>query len=423
MTVEYHQDAEEHVLAAMIDSPSALQAAIDVLEPEGERKFYLGSHGMLYALVRGLRRNGTAVDWVTVGSAAHDPEVRNRLNVLRGWAGVPANVRHHAEIVRRAWVKRTLQDKFLTLASSPDDGEALLRNAEDEIVRLRTHLAPTKKTVVSAAAAAEWFEKKMLDPLGEPEGVKAPFSFLQRLAGSRLYVLGGYQKDGKTVCGVQFVRAAAGEDGLLTGGEQRRARVGVASLEMSWSQMTDRIVASYGVPYAQAETGGVVGPGRVLAQTAVAQMKQWSVDIIDDPVLDIGGLRRYQRLGGYDLLVVDHLHRFGFTDRRDMERIVQGITNLARDFAIPVVLLAQLSRSGDPKHPFPVPTTSSLRETAVIEQEAAAVWFIYRKRDPETHRRMMESEFIVAANRFGDEGAFPLWFKPAEVRFDEKEGL
>jgi replicative DNA helicase len=77
-----------------------------------------------------------------------------------------------------------------------------------------------------------------------------------------------------------------------------------------------------------------------------------------------------------------------------------------------------LSRAGDYAKPFPVPSMRQLRETAMLEAMASAVWFVYRERD-EQHVPTTRTQFIVAKNRYGKPGTESLWFNDATQAFEE----
>jgi replicative DNA helicase len=61
-----------------------------------------------------------------------------------------------------------------------------------------------------------------------------------------------------------------------------------------------------------------------------------------------------------------------------------------------------------------------LRETAMLEAEASAVWFVYRERD-ENHVQMNKSQFIIAKNRYGRVGTETMYFDDASQSFKEMD--
>lgn len=411
-------DAEEMVLGALLISPTKaakVDEVLALLEPE---HFYRESHGLIYAACRELRLEGKPTDPLLVVS-----ELEKRLTLKKAGGQkrivelaclVPAvgTAPHHARLVREAWEKRILAralDASKEAAMNGHSPDEALQLAERSLLDVRDRTERGRSSIWRGIDAAHWYEDKLRNPHEEGRGIAVPFQFLPRLQAGRLYVLAGYTSDGKTVLAVQHLRAACSD----------RKRVGFVTVEMSRQDLTDRIVSCFGVPYLEAVTGRVAPPHRNLAEHAIAEMARWNWEIIDDESITPEALRRYQRIGRYDLLIIDHLHRFDWTERRDLERVVRTITNLARAFEIPVLLLAQIRRPGDGH--FPRPTLSALRETGVIENEAALVSFVWRKRD-ERQQRLPESELIIAKNRFGvSDRMYPLHFDGARVRFSPVE--
>jgi len=400
-------EAERLVLGALLLSSfegAPRDSLLSALEPS---HFAYPSHGQMFQAMRELRDEGKPAD---------PQHVIDKLGLSDGGRvhelvqTVPAvgNAPHYANLVRAAWEKRTLSQalaKSLKHASNGATAQESLREAELALLDVRSQIERGKSAVVPTSEAADAFREKTLNPPDTKSGIATPFTFLRRLQPGRLYVLGGYQADGKTACAVQFLKAAA----------QEGTRVGYVSVEMSWRDLTDRIVASYGVPYRDAMNGRVSLENKELMDRALEEMSAWKCDLIDDEGVGISSLRRYQKLGRYEFLIIDHLHRFDWQDRRDLERAVRTITNISREFEIPVLLLAQLHRRGDD---FPRPTMSSIRESGMIEAEAAMVAFVWRKRD-ENKLPTEEAEFVVAKNRYGPPSAFPLHFMAKEVRFTE----
>ena len=105
-------------------------------------------------------------------------------------------------------------------------------------------------------------------------------------------------------------------------------------------------------------------------------------------------------------------------ERQFLERIVREIQGLAVAENIPIILLAQLSRTGDPKAPYPRPSMASLRGTSMIEALAWCVWFVWRERD-KMNLTTSAAEFITAKNRSGRTGFFKMTFHDRQVRFTE----
>ncbi|HMO44188.1 MAG TPA: DnaB-like helicase C-terminal domain-containing protein, partial [Phenylobacterium sp.] len=135
--------------------------------------------------------------------------------------------------------------------------------------------------------------------------------------------------------------------------------------------------------------------------------------------------RRLKRTTGLDLIVVDYLQLItlgpGGSDNRvqEVSAITQGLKALAKELAVPVIALSQLSR----------------RESGSIEQDADMVMFIYResyylgrsepREGTEEHFKWQEqmdlvrgmAEVIIGKQRHGPIGTVKLSFNEDLTKF------
>jgi replicative DNA helicase len=96
---------------------------------------------------------------------------------------------------------------------------------------------------------------------------------------------------------------------------------------------------------------------------------------------------------------------------------------LAREFKVPILALAQLSRKLEERQD-KRPINSDLRDSGAIEQDADSIVFIYR--DDYYNQQSDKpntAEIIVGKNRKGKTGAFDLFFRPNIVKFVDPETI
>lgn len=429
-------EAEENLLATMMLSRAACDAALEVLEPAGETKFFRESHGVIYQAARGLHIDGADVDVITLTARLDETPVppkmqgRNMLELIGGasrlhaLAGlVPPTVQaaRYARIVRDTWARRELLKELLVTqerVSDHESSEQALDAAEKALLDLRGKLQRGRSDVRTALELAQQFDEQLKNPPDESAGIPSPWSFFPPLLGGRVYVIAGYTGDGKTVQGVEFAKAAA----------KHGKKVGFFSIEMPADDLTDRIIASFGIPIKQVAQRRISTAHHSTYAAAIAEFARWNLEIVDDPNANAVTMLRHQRARRYDLIVVDHLHDIVLDGRPSDRRIlleeeIGRIRTLARVENVPVVLLAQLSRIPGPR-PFPRPTLSSLRETGKIEQIAWMVGFVWRKRDEKNQPENDAlgrgiAEFIVAKNRSGPIGTVDLRFIGDQTRYIE----
>lgn len=400
-------DAEESVIGAMLLSPSAIDAC-SFLSPSD---FYGGSLGLIFETIVAMHAEGEPVDAVTVAARVQNADhslghinIAVRIHELAALVPATSNARHYAKIVRKMAQRRKVLKRLWEVTEAVEGGDL---NAI-EALNVDDILYEVDEGGVSFFEAIQDFEEEIKNPPDLTGGVATPFTFLSRWQPGRLYIVAGYAKDGKTVFAEQAAVAAA----------RSGRKTGFISLEMSWRDLRDRMIAACGhVPFDQVQARRIAPDYDFAYKSMMREFATMPIDIFDDTELTVDAIRRIQRERKYDFLIIDHLHRFDWKERRDIERIVRGITNLAKQASIPILLLAQLKRPYNTDKA-PRPTLSMLRESGMIEAEASMVAFVYRHRN-EYGNRTAITEFNVVANRYGGESVTTMDFNEEYVRLDE----
>ena len=165
---------------------------------------------------------------------------------------------------------------------------------------------------------------------------------------------------------------------------------------------------------------------------AVEKLTQAPIFIDDSPGITVSEMRaKARRLlqshGSLDLILVDYLQLMSGGGKRyenrtqEVSAISRGLKALAKELAVPVVALSQLSRapesrgSGDHR-----PQLADLRESGSIEQDADVVAFIFREEvykpdDPELDG---VAELIIRKQRNGPTGTVRMAFLKSSTRFE-----
>ena len=241
----------------------------------------------------------------------------------------------------------------------------------------------------------------------------------------RMYLLGGYTGEGKTAAALQVTRGLC-EEGC---------KVGYASLEMGNQDLLNRLLTHTGIPLKVLERPWKI-PGsewEAPYRAELDRIKNWSLDILFQPSANSDYLVEQTLNNEYDFLIVDHVHRFSWgNDRRKLEDELAKLTNLALDFNIPVLILAQLRRfqRGHGMETYPSPTLQDFRETEALGNEASRAMAIWREREPngQTYSEHGMTHFIVLKDRFGPlgsvlvkfDGKRQLFLDPAHARNDQE---
>ena len=224
--------------------------------------------------------------------------------------------------------------------------------------------------------------------------------------------------------------------------------VGFFSLEMSAEQLATRIIAEQsGVASYKIRRGDVTDDDFHRVTEAARQMQHVPFYIDQTGGISIAQLtaraRRLKRQRGLDLLVIDYLQLLsgsksgGQANRvQELTEITTGLKALAKELAVPVIALSQLSRqveNRDDKRP----QLSDLRESGSIEQDADVVMFVYREeyylkgKQPregteeftawlaDMERAHGKAECIIGKQRHGPTGTVELQFDAEVTRFSD----
>ncbi len=302
---------------------------------------------------------------------------------------------------------------------------------------------------VAVDMAAKAYERE-----GSLSGIATGLLDLDRYMGglqaSDLVILAGRPGMGKTALAtnIAFNIARAYEGSTRADGVAETVNggiVGFFSLEMSAEQLATRIIAEQSsVASYKIRRGDITeGDFRRIAD-AVTEMQSIPFYIDQTGGISIAQLtaraRRLKRQRGLDLLVIDYLQLLSGSKTRgdnrvqELTEITTGLKALAKELAVPILALSQLSRqveSRDDKRP----QLSDLRESGSIEQDADVVLFVYREeyylknREPRPGTQehidwmtKMESahgraEVIIGKQRHGPTGTIELQFDAEVTRF------
>jgi replicative DNA helicase len=430
----HNEEAEASVLGAILLTEQALDGVLlEVgLKPE---HFYRPRHQLIFGSMIHLKEKAEpeAVDALTV---CDDLRRAGQLEEAGGEAYihslptvVPAvgAVMHYAKIVHDhallrnlLYTTRDIQGEVLAHRGEPRE---LIERAEAMLFKIGHDGGSAEMRNIEAILHEE-IDK--LEELSRKDvgltGVPSGFSDLDQLTGGfqpgNLIVLAARPAMGKSTLATNIAENAAIDHGVP---------VALFSLEMSETELAHRFIASQAkVSSDELRKGRVRGDRWPKVLNAVEKLA--SSPIYLDDSSDIGVLemrakaRRLHARHGLGLLVVDYLQLVRADTRSDSRveqvgQISRGLKILARELAIPVIAVSQLSRAVEARKP-PEPMLSDLRESGQLEQDADLVMFVYREDyyDQESERTG-EADVIIAKHRNGPIGKVALTFLSKYPRF------
>lgn len=423
-------ESETALLGSIMLRPETMYDIVGLISPE---TFYVDKHALIFEAMHRLFSKSEPIDLVSVSNKLKSDKKLDQIGG-RGYLtevsnSVPssANASYYASIVHKKFLLRHLIEISDQVSANcyddPEDLDLLLDGIEKDIFSV-TNLTNAKKFTPISEVLGEVFER--IDKLHSSEdglrGVPSGFPGIDsKLAGfqkSDLIILAARPSMGKTSLALDIARQAA---------QIHNIPVGLFSLEMSSSQLVDRMLAAEAHVDAWKLRTGKIHSDEDFSKLSDALDRLSSAPIyIDDDanhtVLQIRSIARQMKSKhGLGLIVVDYLQLL--TPTRASDSTVQQVTEisralkgLARELDVPVLALSQLSRAVE--HRGGRPRLSDLRDSGSIEQDADVVMFIHRedKQNEESDRPNI-AEILIEKHRNGPTGKVELYFDEKKTTF------
>jgi replicative DNA helicase len=402
-------EAEQALLGAVLFDNAAYERLSDQLQ---SRHFYEPFHQRLFAAMEEYIRKGQLAEPIVLMERFKQDSAFQELGGLRYLADLvdrappAANAADYGRLVYDLALRRDLIRIGGEIALSANTDQE--KTAKDQIEVAEQSLYTLAETGQSSTGfvsfadalhgavdmAAEAYSRD-----GGLSGVSTGLYDLDKMIGglhpSDLVILAGRPSMGKSAlaANIAFHVARNYAYDLATDGSKKTSSGGVVafySLEMSAEQLAMRILAeASGVPSDRLRKGEINASEFGLVRDAALEIQQAPLYFDDTGGLSLAKLaaraRRLKRQSGLDLIVVDYLQLVtgGEGSRIDnrvqeVSMITQGLKALAKELAVPVIALSQLSRQVENRED-KRPQLSDLRESGSIEQDADMVWFVYRE--------------------------------------------
>jgi replicative DNA helicase len=425
-------EAEQSVLGGILLSDRAMYGLV-IEEGLKSDDFYRERHRLIYESMLALYRETEPIDVLTVAehlrSAGKHEEGGGKPAVDELTGGVPGlgGIRRYAQIVREhALMRRLLSTTYEIQASVLNHAAApreLVEQAERAMLEVahddrRKDFRTIDDILTDELKKMEKLSREGTALTGTPSG----FRDLDEITG-------GFQPGNLIVLAA---RPAMGKSSLVCNIAENvawktKSPVAFFSLEMSETELAHRFIASRArIPSDRLRKGNIQKDwNKVLkACNELAETPLFIDDSSDLSLLDLRAKcrRLHSQQGGLGLVIVDYIQLMRSDDPRagrveQVGQMSRGLKILARELAVPVIGISQLSRAPE-QRPDKQPILSDLRESGSIEQDADIVSFIYRD-EYYTHEseRPGEADLIIAKHRNGPIGTVPLAFQEQFPKF------
>lgn len=438
-------DAEKSLLGSILIDPDAYDLVADKLAPTD---FYRNAHQVIYEAIVQLVSRRICPDLVTIldeleqkdkldDAASEGMYAGTYLTGLINCVPTSGNVEYYADIVSRLALCRRLihaAGQITTLAYSQDanaveKSEQLLFNIDrQEMVQAFFGMGELTSDYVEELT---FLHENKGAFIGVPTGYDDIDNATAGLQKSDLILLGGRPSMGKTALGL-----CIGYNAALRG-----KRVAIFSLEMGKKQLMRRLMSMASKIDMQRLRSGWIEDGeweRIIdAASNLSQLPIWINDTAGNPISSMRRqLRRLtQSVGTPEIVIVDYIGLIESEDAKyenrvqEVSKISRGLKALAREFDVPILALAQLSRDVE-KRASKRPMLSDLRDSGSLEQDADVVMFVYRdayyaQQEGRTVEQGKENiaDVSIAKQRNGPTGDVQLFFQPDQAMFYPLEVL
>ena len=451
-------EAEQAVIGSILVSNDIFDEISTIIS---NINFYDPMHQKIYEAIESLVYKGMLANPITLKNYFEDE--KDDLNVPEYLVKITkfsTSVRQAVEyskiiydmFVRRELIKISEQTIDSAKLNELDtNGQTIIENSERLLFDLAekgsfnsslVKFDEAMKQTIEMASAAYKNEEGIV---GVPTGLRDLDDKLGGLHQSDLIIIAGRPSMGKTSLATNIAFNAAQK--LQDSG--KKSSIAFFSLEMSSEQLSTRIISE------QARiSSNDIRRGRISDEQfdkfleTSKNIAELPLYIDETPAISIAAMsnraRRIKRLFGLDMIVVDYIQLMrGTTFNKDgrvqeISQITQGLKAIAKELAVPVVALSQLSRQVEQRDDHK-PQLADLRESGSIEQDADVVMFVYRegyylqRKEPreatvehaEWQAKMNEvahlAQIIIGKQRHGPIGNVTLEFEERFTKFKDTQ--
>lgn len=422
-------EAEMSILGSCFLSVYALDK---VCEEVTNDMFYSEANKKIFEAINELHKNKIPLDSTTL---INEVEKRENINSIGGVEYLSevidsvitaANIDYYIDIVREKALRRKLIEVSTSITTSAFDEESetndIIDNAEKNIFSVTKARKAGEFKIISDVMKST---QKRLEELAKNDkeitGISTGFYDFDKLTSglheNELIIIAARPAMGKTAFAVNLAVNAA---------LNSNKNVALFNLEMSAEQLAMRMISAQGsIDQNKLKTGKLEHNDWKKVNEAMSELANTNLFIEDASGISVSEIRaKCRRLAtqgnGLGLVVIDYLQliegssRYAGNRQQEVSEISRSLKTMAMELNVPVIALAQLSRSVELREN-KRPIMSDLRESGSIEQDADIVAFLYRddyyNKSAQEQTNISVTELIVGKHRNGNTGTIELLFE------------
>lgn len=420
-------EAEMSVLGVAFIDPESVNKIVEEVTVE---MFLDERNKFLFDALKSLHDSKTPIDIMTVKNELDKTKHLNSvgleyLSEVIDSVVTSANLDYYIKIIKDHAVRRSLINtttEIATEAYENEDVSSLLDRAERDILnvvrnRMVGDFLPIQEVLRRAQAKLEELAKNKRAITGIETGFIDFDKLSTGFQGGELIIMAARPGMGKTALALNMATYAAGTT---------KKAIAIFNLEMSADMLVNRMISSVGqIDGYKLQTGQMQERDWKRYNEALSQLADTNIYIEDNTGITISEIRaKCRRLAtskeGLGLVVIDYLQLVTTGNKRvesrqvEVSEISRSLKTMAIELNVPVLALAQLSRSAE-KRESNEPMLADLRESGSLEQDADMVLFINRKdyydKNKDKDQRIVPAELVIAKHRKGAQGRVDLLFE------------
>lgn len=281
-------------------------------------------------------------------------------------------------------------------------------------------LETTETTSTPEELAVKVYENLLKKQSGDLKTFKSGFRGLDTITGGfvggEYIIIAGRTSQGKTACALSIIYSQC----II-----KEHAGAIITVEMSDEQLLNRLCTMQtGVPISALKTGDVNEWQLAEVRDFLELFTKRKIIINHAVRLNIAELRR--RVKGFikqgaEFVILDYIQKLSHkaaSREQEISKISEACKNLAMEYNVPFIVLAQLNRAAELMDI--EPELSHLRESGSLEQDADIVIFVHRKKD-ETGEDIVPARLLMKKNRNGATGSVDIEFQKSRAIFRDKQ--
>ena len=428
-------DAEISVLGCGFLEKAALDKIMDEVS---EDMFYSEANRIIYRVMKNLHVNDIPIDANTVCNELDKTKELAKVGGVEYITDIinsvpsTANLSYYIKII---FDKAVLRNLIATSTKIQDDcyneEDAvvdIVENAERNILSVyNDRLGKDIQKIQDILPEMQKSMEKLAESKSEFTGIRTGFydydNITRGLQKRSVIIIAGRPGSGKSAFALNVALNAAINE---------KKSVAFFSLEMGAEEVVSRMFGCVGkIDGDVLKTGKRKNTDWKKWNEAMSELSDTKFYLDDTAGISVSEIRRKCRKlknseDGLDLIVIDYLQLLTSSTKyagqrvQEVSEISRDIKKLAMELEVPVIALAQLSRSIEQRRgEDSKPKLSDLRESGSIEQDADIVLFLYSDEYGKYNNNLNRKvDLLIAKHRAGSTGSVGLVFRMNTGSFD-----